>query len=136
MPNALFAMPNVKRINELSEEYTRTLQRSQLYLVIDALLCRLQDLDPERAVFISELAAKFRTDVSCGHQEQQDALLKCQFILDSVVDDETREGSGFDVPLAITMFIASILTTLNEYHPSAMGIMGLTGLYSSGLNRP
>ena len=129
-------MPNVKRINELSEEYTRTLQRSQLYLVIDALLCRLQDLDPERAVFISELAAKFRTNGSCGHQEQQDALLKCQFILDSVVDDETREGSGFDVPLAITMFIASILTTLNEYHPSAMGIMGLTGLYSSGLNRP
>ena len=135
MANVLVSMLNVTLINQLAGDSTRTLQRPQLYLVINALLCHLQTLDPERSAFIFDLASKFTTNIPDDKQEKEYALLKSQSILDQIVVPEFTENSNNENSLAITMFIASVLTTLNEYHPSAMGVMGLTGVYSNELKR-
>ncbi len=131
MANVVVFMLNVKLINQLAGDSARTLQRDQLYLVISALLCHLQTLDPQRSDFIFDLASKFTTNIPDDKQDKEYALLKSQSILDQIVVAEISESSNNQNSLAITMFIASVLTTLNEYHPSAMGVMGLTGVYSN-----
>ena len=131
MANVVVFMLNVKLINQLAGDSARTLQRDQLYLVISALLCHLQTLDPERSDFIFDLASKFTTNIPDDKQDKEYALLKSQSILDQIVVAEISESSNNQNSLAITMFIASVLTTLNEYHPSAMGVMGLIGVYSN-----
>ena len=131
MANVVVFMLNVKLINQLAGDSARTLQRDQLYLVISALLCHLQTLDPERSDFIFDLASKFTTNIPDDKQDKEYALLESQSILDQIVVAEISESSNNQNSLAITMFIASVLTTLNEYHPSAMGVMGLIGVYSN-----
>ena len=131
MANVVVFMLNVKLINQLAGDSARTLQRDQLYLVISALLCHLQTLDPQRSDFIFDLASKFTTNIPDDKQDKEYALLKSQSILDQILVAEISESSNNQNSLAITMFIASVLTTLNEYHPSAMGVMGLTGVYSN-----
>ena len=131
MANVVVFMLNVKLINQLAGDSARTLQRDQLYLVISALLCHLQTLDPQRSDFIFDLASKFTTNIPDDKQDKEYALLKSQSILDQIVVAEISESSNNQNSLAITTFIASVLTTLNEYHPSAMGVMGLTGVYSN-----
>ena len=131
MANVVVFMLNVKLINQLAGDSARTLQRDQLYLVISALLCHLQTLDPQRSDFIFDLASKFTTNIPDDKQDKEYALLESQSILDQIVVAEISESSNNQNSLAITMFIASVLTTLNEYHPSAMGVMGLIGVYSN-----
>ncbi|MAR08140.1 MAG: hypothetical protein CL862_13735 [Cyanobium sp. NAT70] len=125
-------MLDVKSIQALANEAVQGLDKNDLFFTISELLGCLKDLDPARSAFISELASKFTVNLSISSDALREAKHRCDSIL------EKLKTMGEDEPLAdqqvlvvITMFIGHVLTLLNEYHPSAFGVMGLFNLYSS-----